>query len=71
MPAPMIAGLHGETEGLEKEARILLSISNLEAAWNPVYRNSSAGIPLKLVKQIFWSLSSQKVRKLPKILSSS
>ena len=71
LPAPMIEGLHGETEGLEKEARIPLSISNLEAAWNPVYRGSSAGIPLKLVKQIFWSLSSQKERKLPKILSSS
>ena len=55
MPAPMIEGLHGETEGLEKEARILLCILNLEAAWNPVYRSSSAaGIPLKLVKQIFW-----------------
>lgn len=67
----MIEGLHGETEGLEKEARILLCLSNLEAAWNPVYRGSSAGIPLKLVKQIFWSLSSQKQRKLPKILSSS
>ena len=67
----MIEGLHGETEGLEKEARILFSISNLEAAWNPVYRSSSAGIPLKLVTQIFWSLSSQKERKLPKVLSSS
>ena len=67
----MIEGLHGETEGLEKETRIPLSISNLEAAWNPVYRGSSAGIPLKLVKQVFWSLSSQKERKLPKILSSS
>lgn len=53
MPAPMIEGLHGETEGLEKEARILLCILNLEAAWNPVYRSSSAGIPL-VVKQIFW-----------------
>ena len=40
----MIEELHGETEGLEKEARIPLSISNLEAAWNPVYRGSSAGI---------------------------
>lgn len=70
----MIEGLHGESEGLEKEARILLSISNLEAAaigTQLVYRTSSAGIPLKLVKQIFWSLSSQKERKLPKILSSS
>ena len=54
MPAPMIEGLHGETEGLEKEARILPCILNLEAAWNPAYRSSSAGIPLKLVKQIFW-----------------
>ena len=71
MPAPMIEGLHGETEGLEKEARIPLCILNLEAAWHPVYRGSSAGIPLKLFKQIFWSLSSQKERKLPKILSSS
>ena len=67
----MIEGLHGETEGLEKEARIPLCILNLEAAWHPVYRGSSAGIPLKLFKQIFWSLSSQKERKLPKILSSS
>ena len=50
----MIEGLHGETEGLEKEASILLCILNLEAALNPVYRSSSAGIPLKLVKQIFW-----------------
>ena len=75
LPAPMIERLHGETEGLKKEAKILLSISNLEAAWNPVYtwvyRSSSAGISLKLFKQIFWSLSSQKERKLPKILSSS
>ena len=67
----MIEGLHGETEGLEKEARIPLCILNLEAAWHPVYRGSSAGIPLKLFKQIFWSLSSQKEKKLPKILSSS
>ena len=62
----MIEGLHGETEGLEKEARIPLSISNLEAAWNPVYRGSSAGIPLKLVKQFSGHYPAKKKENCPK-----